>query len=202
MTEKQLLLVSLVIGTLAQLSNSCVKSVEPETPQSVGAIYPMSLGNRWVSKQDTYDSTGILMSSYTDTARVVGDTVIGGERWYYFTAGSHSYYTNRSDGQYSYVPAWSAQPFLDLKFPAQPGESYSIPYALGTKKVLAIDASASVPAGIYACYIYRVPFSNDWQWDYYYSPGVGMVMSLGTRRHPGGSVTQTIKVELLEAVIQ
>ena len=186
------------LGLLTCSMFSCAKTSNPGGPQDSGFIFPLKTGNYWVSQHETYDSLGTLRNAFVDTLRVVGDTMINSERWYYFLEGAHGFYTNRADGHYGYVAAWSPQPFLDLKYPAQQGDTYSIPYALGIREVVSTGASITVPAGTFTCYQYRSPYPNNWQWNYYYTPGVGLILSSGVRRSQGGSILQTSRMTLLQ----
>ncbi len=92
-------------------------------PNKSTDIYPLALGNNWISKTEIFDPTGILLNTSIDTSTVVGDTTIAAERWFYFALGSRSFYRDRMDGQYYLVQEWSPQPFLNLKYPAQAGET-------------------------------------------------------------------------------
>ena len=97
---------------------------------SVG-LTPFKIGNKWVFQFLSYDSTGTLQTTFTDSITVIRDTLIGNEKWYKipgFKPADVDYwdwYTNRSDGIWvlrKYLD--SAIAFLTFKFPTIPGDGW------------------------------------------------------------------------------
>ena len=128
----------------------------PDVVDSV--ILPLAIGNEWITEVTEYNESGQVTGQFTGTGTVVGDTMINDWPWYFLetdTSGTDtSLWTNRDDGAWAWTDSAGTPEVLMLKYPAVPGESYSV-YSVSVA-VEAVDMNVTVPAGTFSCYYYRV----------------------------------------------
>jgi hypothetical protein len=113
-----------------------------------------------------FDAEGNLTESYTDTLRVVGDTVVAGERWAEIRCTQTpadcipgGFYTNREDGVWKWeIESDEGSPHLLYKYPAEPGDTYALPPGFTDFHMDVLDTEASVetPAGSLLAYHYQL----------------------------------------------
>ena len=121
-----------------------------------------------------YDTLANFSSTSQETTKVVGDTVIQGQKYYVmFDSYALIYMINRNDGLYV-LNFSNNQPILDLKYPGVVNDSYS--NGTTNYSITSTDTVLSVPKGNLHCYQYSLTSTGTIIPVYhYYSPGVGVV---------------------------
>lgn len=172
---------SLSILVLFVLSfDACRDSVSPSTPSTTLEILPLSIGNTWTFKATFYDTAGIIIVVDTFQNIVRKDTMINNQEWYVTNFGV---FRNDPQGLWQY---WANTPFLKLKYPGSPSDTFLVEGR--TYKIISTDEPKTTLLGILHCYHYQrtLPNSNQFQYDEYYSPGVGEVsFEMGDFLYPG-----------------
>lgn len=163
------------------------------------SIVPLAVGNSWTIRISYWDLDGKLRTSRYETSRIVGDTIIDGERWFVMTGdGWYNLCANMVDGFYKLS---SGTKVLHVKYPARVGDSYHGPS--GETRVVSLNASISVPKGSFVCCQYRVSGPEGARLDLYYSPGVGLVSIEGATPYGNlGILRTTTTVELVDFVLR
>ena len=140
-------------------------------------LIPLAVGNTWNYKFSAYDTTGNVYLTDTTVTKIVGDTAIANQMWYYQDV-QGNYSANLQNGYYTY--SRYAQDSLRFgmvyKYPCQPGDKYSY------TEVRQCDTLITVPAGTFSCifYAYRLKtLDSFWYSDAYISPGAGIVKAIG-----------------------
>ena len=196
------------------LYSSCKDTgVQPTTPIST---FPLKVGNQWNFQQVNFDTLGNTSWSQSDSIRIIGDTIIAGDRWYYYNYHGHLLSFRNSE---SGVLARLVSPNTDgiaklyLKFPAHVGDSYGFPIVgfsgfnawLDTAvqcTVMSLDTVVTVALGTFHCYQFRVGTSNTW-WDNFVSQDYGWISEeLYSNIRIGGNIfhlrsSQTVKLRIL-----
>lgn len=145
-------LILIVVAYVTLLSLSCRDQVVPAgSPTKTDAIIPLAVGNQWVIRTYSWDSTGFPNVAMIDTDRIVRDTVIQLERWFIWRTGICV--TNRSTGYWVLV---SSTPELFLKYPTSRNDQYL--YGGDTVEVTAVDTSITVSSGTFPCVRYNVKY--------------------------------------------
>ena len=138
------------------------------------SIIPLAVGNQWIMQTSYFDTLGNLSSTNQDTIKVIGDTIIQGQKYYVMlNLYSLTFMSNRNDGIYV-LDVNNYQSSMFLKYPAVPNDSYS----LGSTHfaIASTDTLISVPKGNFHCYQYSLSDSGVIIPVYgYYSPGIGYV---------------------------
>jgi hypothetical protein len=113
-----------------------------------------------------------------DTFKVLGDSVMGGVKWFEIDGlgPDRGFMTNTGDGLY--FGRYGAEPFLFAKYPAQLGDTFTI--AMGpveaVNKVVGVDLETVVPAGTFFCYKYQQKVgARQFTTNFYFAPGVGLI---------------------------
>lgn len=189
-------------------------------PVGSGEIWPLKLGNVWLYKvehptwiDDTLkmEITGTMTVSYSGENYIVSKMAFYGlsegipeYQWLYWTG---------SDGVYFMGGVSPTDTFivkeLELKYPAAVGDSWqyrSVAYSLDRKKfyisdtltysLVGKDIPLETPAGNFKCYVYEfikwpendVP--DNWHYQYYYSPNLGLIGNITTSETEGGAVKE------------
>lgn len=138
-----------------------------------GTIMPLKIGNQWEFLVEQRDTITNLIDTGYQIIEIVRDTMIGSERWLVSQSGDK--YINKGDGLW--MLSVSKAPYLFLKFPASPGDTYfANPDRVETIRVDSIATSRSVPHGTHICHKYSgtVP-DPTFKYRYYYKPNFGPV---------------------------
>jgi hypothetical protein len=169
------ILLNLAVFTLS----SCKKSNPVSTPAEE-QIYPLAIGDTWVTLSTVYDTTGVVLWTELDTSTVWSDTIVSGKMWYSISSlpsRGPIYYTNESDGFWEMIVGISG-PTLLYKFPANAGDTWSVQgnaVSFNKGSLLSNGVSVTVPKGTYDCYEYRMFENSQLVEDAYFYPGVGLV---------------------------
>lgn len=177
-----------------------INNIELPAPTAASAsIIPLAVGNSWTIRISYWDLDGKLRTSRYETSRIVGDTIIDGERWFVMSGdGWYNLCANKVNGFYKLN---SGTKVLHVKYPAKVGDSYHGPS--GETKVVSLNANISVPKGSFVCYQYRVSGPEGARLDLYYSPGVGLVSIDGATPYGTlGILRTTTTGELVDFVLR
>ena len=147
----------------------------PTSPTVINpSIIPLAVGNQWVMQTSYFDTLGNLSSTSQDTIKVIGDTIIQGQKYYVMlNLYALTYMSDRNDGIYV-LDVNDYQSSMFLKYPAVRNDSYSLEST--NYSIASTDTMISVPKGNFHCYQYSLSASgiNIPVYDYY-SPGIGYV---------------------------
>jgi hypothetical protein len=173
-----LLLVALFVHT------GCKKDENPvsEGGTNPTVLTPLKIGNQWTYAHVSLDSLGNVQHSDTSTLRIVRDTSIQNEKWYFIGRDSTAkeLLTNRSDGLWymrlNPSGTISQAAVLFAKYPANVNDTWLGPDST-TAKLFARDVSVSVPQGTYACFQFTYADKNTQFVSQvkYYPVGIGFV---------------------------
>ena len=168
-----LFLVILVVST----EFACTESSNPCVPKRTsGPLVPLVVGNQWVYHVITFDEQGNITSNSTyDTNRVISDTLIQGERWFFYY-GLFEYCVNRSDGLWvrGYLTPDSLTDYLAYKFPGEKGDTN----ILSSNVIVSTDTVISTEYGCFHTYEYVVDDAGI-QAHNFFAPGIGLIKSEG-----------------------
>ncbi len=201
---------SFYIHTLLFLSilafASCKKDDNPVNPSLIDKqILPLKTGNTWVIRATLFDTTGTTMWTIYDTLVVGKDSLFGSETWYQFTDKT-IFFTNKSDGLWRMKTGSSPiAPALFFKYPANVGDSWTIPLENSTTyqvSVYANDISVTVPQGTYSCYQYRFLNNSKLVEDNFLSPGVGLIAFDEYSKTNSGQPYRSARLELVSVIIK
>jgi hypothetical protein len=153
-------------GLSFQLNLQCGKS-DNEITDPVGIIspiYPLKVGNTWTYKDNFLLINGTVIGSDTITQTIVGEKLIGGEKW--FLMNDNQLITARNDGIYFYYSDLNTAVFK-YKYPAVMGDNYVSGYPEFIADTLtlinfnmsvdSVNEVLSVPYGNFACTKYHAP---------------------------------------------
>jgi len=155
-------------NALASANDDMSSAASPTTSNS---IIPLATGNRWTMNTSDRNAMGKLMSFQSEFTQILGDTIIGGERWFLMNNSGHTTLcTNRPDGFYELR---GRAKLLRFKYPANVGDRYQ--GADGETTVVSVDEHISVPKGSFVCYQYRATHVAGLRTYVSCSPGVGIV---------------------------
>jgi len=160
-------------------------------------LMPSAVGNNWSYVElpapgFTGDTSAYTLSMTKDTMMtLIINSVNDIGHWFRVTGQSGmppTYYANRSTGfwlTFFYNDGTNNIVIILLmaKYPASIGDRYSRPYpaplqnASQEVEVISTDSAMTVPAGSFACHVYRVTSTSDGRrlYDAFYAPGVGLV---------------------------
>lgn len=161
---------SLALATLS--TSGCTQPNTPVAPPSV--VVPLAPGNTWIGLWRDYDDWDNVILTFFDTTRVIGDTVVDGERRYLLMNGGGL--VNREDGLYS----WWATGALTLRFkyPARVGDAVPVRPGAGhgdSIRVVSTDTIVTVPAGTFSCHHRYSSSSDRFEANEFLAVGVGFI---------------------------
>ena len=134
--------VTFTLSTLLMLFAQCAEhSVPPE--QEPEEFIPMAVGNQWIYLDELVDSTGNPIITQYDTVRILRDTTINNNRWFYFNRWGHL--RNSPEGVWQYLP----YPFR--AYPTSVGDSVLQANGITYRKLTSSNAMVSVPKGAFEC---------------------------------------------------
>lgn len=170
-------------------------------PGGSGQLIPFAVGNKWLYQTVIHDSTGQQTQSKLDSNVIMRDTMIQGERWFFFNTDDKTPVTNRSDGIYLWDKLnHTARPFL--KQPGTVGSSFEV----NSQRFVLVSTSAgvNVPAGFYTCYQLRLTDQNNPNvvGTISLAPGVGPVKIEAVTTKTDGSLKGSIRMELKSVTLK
>ena len=174
------ILITLLLSIALLALSSCKKSNPVSTPTTQQQTFPLAIGNTWLTLYTIYDTTGSMMGTISDTARVASDTVVSGETWYFISSQVSKgpiYYANEANGVWE-LTLGSSSPTLLYKYPANVGDTWSVQgsgFSFNQGSLHSNNASITVPKGTYACYDYRMLENSQLIEEAYFYAGVGVV---------------------------
>lgn len=202
-------LIILLLAIVAILCVSC-KQNPINSPTEIKEIWPLKIGNKWITKTTQYDSLGKITSTTIDSMVVIKDTIINNERvfvlyQYFYSFSFRFYVVNKSDGFYRINIGWNDKLQKDTisydlgyKYPGNDGETY-----IGFRHNMKILSTNSIIDDInnesFNCYKYFDENQSQqgyWSKSLYLSPGVGLIYSESYNRKTGGNLYLEIKTEL------
>ncbi len=175
---------------------SCKTSTN--TPASSDLI-PLKTGNEWIYQTNSYDRSGNITTTITDTTTISSDLIAQGMTWHYLSPkGIGGFISNRNNGLWSFDTA-TQKVILLYEYPSFSGNSYvaeydSVSYNLGGKsifqisiKIISTNEEVSTPAGVFSCYHFQYEADDTQQHgdvtsigiyaqDVYIAPDIGLVM--------------------------
>jgi hypothetical protein len=183
----------------------CKSNSKVTNPGPVKQIWPLAVGNEWVSQETEVDSAGNVLYVGTVVLAVSKDTVIGAERWYIITVNGNidpemmNPVTNHSDGLWAGGPSGG----LTFKYPATVNDTFM----MGNQVVIveSIHDIVTVSAGTFVCYNYKWPEppSSDRPYQFHYlSPGIGFVKAEEYHKMAGGYIYPNFRSELISYVLR
>ncbi len=125
-------------------------------------LMPLKIGNQWTYRNISYDTSGNVQHIDTSMFKIVRDTTIQSEKWYFIGRDSTAIelLTNRSDGLwYMRVSIAPQAAILFAKYPANVNDTWLCADS-STAKLSAKDVNVSVPKGTYACFQYTYADKN------------------------------------------
>jgi hypothetical protein len=180
---------------LAVILVSCNNSESPCVPvKTSGPIVPLAIGNQWVYHITEF-ADGSVTRSYYDTLTIRRDTLINGEKWYFYYGG---FWTNRSNGLWGVfqVTKDSVTPVLIYPYPTSVGTVIHLPSDSGF--VFAVDTLISVPYGCFYTNVYFI--GKDHNYSECFVPGIGEIK--WEQWYGGFDHHEKIKqIELVSAII-
>lgn len=172
----------LLLSVPLLLALACGKSDKGTAPQDAAVILPLDVGNRWGYLSTVYDSSGNIDFQGAWSARIRGDTLIAGARWYRYESQIYENYLmqQRIDGLWEwdvfYYP--DALPFLRAKYPASHGQTFvGGENTLLFGKVTGVEVNVNVAAGSFSCVEYSFSLNDTSRLlgRLWYAPGTGLV---------------------------
>jgi len=178
------LIAMILLAALALMAgcskDSDQKSAEVNVASNVAKpLMPLEIGNYWVFQLSALDTTiNMVRPAAVDTFKVVGDTLIDNEKWYFVTGlgPDRGIVCNRADGFWNLRPG--TPPAMFAKYPAVVNEVFKD--SIGTLELINQVASTNqeviVPAGTYQCYKYhQTATGRDIATNYFFAPGKGLI---------------------------
>jgi hypothetical protein len=162
-----------IIFLFALITINCSNKSNPLDSIGRKEIIPLNLDNTWNYHVTAYDTSGNIYFSANISDKIMGDTIINGQRWYYQDKGA-LYFTIKSDGYYTIdrYAMDTAKINLAYKYPCNTGDKYS------NWEVVKLDTQITVPAGNFSCvlYSYRLKTGDSFSYyDVYIKPGIGRI---------------------------
>ena len=168
-------LVVLIMCILCLALLSCGDDDSTSPDDNTTYIYPLKIGNSWLSEIIYYNQQGAETSRDTFETTVARDTIIEGERWYQLARDSvliSGFVANRLDGFWAYSPRQ-----LLFQYPTEEGILYTGPNNSVTE-VESITDTVEVSAGEFCCYSYKkTSYGTDAFNRSKLAPGVGLVLN-------------------------
>ena len=144
-----------LIALLAGCKNSDKSSTEPIIdPNTTSVIVPIALGNKWIRSGTVYDTSGSILSTFTDSISVSRDTTIENSKWFVLQMQGLEYMVaNYEKGLYWLYGANSKG--IWYQYPAALKDSFIVFGNTSYVRVLSVDTVIIVPAGTFSCYKYQ-----------------------------------------------
>lgn len=157
--------------TLTLFFTSCKNVDNPVIPNALPDLLPLQIGNWWAFQRTNYDSTGKGYATFMDTMKVLRDTIIQNERW--FITNYHGIWRNAKDGV-CYRDSFHNTSIVYL-YPLNENDMFVMDGSI--VKVISTNEKLITPFGEVSCYHYQatLTFLNDFQINYYLSPGIGFI---------------------------
>jgi hypothetical protein len=210
---KKVNLLSILILLLFSLI-SCDESAvnEPPKKSNNNEIVPLSIGNNWVYLNYDYEIKPTPTIVYSDE-KITKDTIINNVKYFVleklFSPGKSFCYSD-SSGYFQSSKDYNVK----IKYPVQVGEVFYMSPYHDTVKVISVNQKITVPAGTFECIHYQsfdtIPKREDngvirekylAKVDFYYSVGVGMVLTNYSTSENNRSIVM-IKKELMEYTVK
>lgn len=166
----------IIIFLFALIMITCSNKSNPVDGTGRNEIIPLNINNTWNYHFTAFDTSGIINFSFNVSDKIMGDTIINGQRWYFQDKGS-LFFTNKSNGYYTFdrYAMDTAKINLAYKYPSIKGDKYSY------WKVVKSDTQITVPAGNFICvlYSYRLKSKESFSYyDVYINPGIGRIKTV------------------------
>lgn len=207
-----------ILALCFYIFSSCKKDNNPvgESPSNgTNSIFPVKIGNLWISKVTEFDTTGVTIRTFLDTTTIVQDTLIYGEKWYlrgstHYLLSPH-YFTIRSNGIWALdLALQDPQPELAVKYPGVVGDSWNYRIPGGGPDsmrytIVSTSVPVTVPSGNYTCYFYRLTEQTSpthFKAEDYLAPGVGLVLDEYFDPTASGQLYKKRRTELISYVLQ
>jgi hypothetical protein len=208
---KILNLISLFVILIISSCNNEDNIIVPTKKISNNKIVPLSIGNNWLYLSN--DNLTVKPTiSYSDE-RIAKDTIINNVKYFVLEklfSSDKSFCYNDSLGYFQSSKDYN----VNIKYPVQVGEVFYMNPFSDTVKVVSINQKITVPAGTFECIHYQSfdTFSRTddngvvigkylAKVDFYYSVGVGMVLT-NISTLTKDSTTLHFKKELIEYTIK
>jgi hypothetical protein len=164
-------------------------SLTPQSP-TPAVIFPLAVGNYWVRERIVYDTSGVVSGSQIDTVKVLGDSLLQGERWFIVSRDGGRYLvTNRSTGLWI---MGAGSPSMQYEYPGEPGDTFVFTVNTSPVRVVHTDSSITVPAGTFSCYVYETSWPSSRvhvRWSESFCPEIGFI---GSESHQSQSDTSRL----------
>lgn len=195
---------SLLILALLPLLIGCTDEL-PTVDGRDGIIMPLAVGNQWVGKLTTYNTTGDPVALRLDTIQIVSFDVAGnptpdGTKLFTDQDGYQFWYTGEGlwannttcfgMGLSAKYPALAPDTFATVRTQALLGTGTAPTDVTSAWQVVSIDTAVTVPAGTFHCYYYRrvafEPQGGRLQTvaSAFYAPQIGPVLMEQTQGEP------------------
>ncbi|MFN0157500.1 MAG: hypothetical protein ACKVRP_05425 [Bacteroidota bacterium] len=190
-----------IVALIVLLITSCSPDNDPTCPgDSIASveILPLKEGNIWLYKAFSYDPQGNVISTSEPSMSVSGDTMISGERWYFVNSGLM---TNKPGGLWI-MSSFGEEliPYLFTKFPCSVGDSWLLgPQYTNSQSIgqcVSVSEVVVTQNGSYACYKYLISSESGQRSEFYFRPGVGLVLLENYVRNSMGSYYRVTRQEL------
>jgi len=206
-----------IIALLVFLFGGC--STEP-SQESPAEIVPLTIGNTWIYQSKMYDSSDAMIDQWIDTTRIIGDSTINGEKWFWF---NWNFYVSSSTYLIKNTPTGYCQfdrnllinaPVLNYKYPAKSGDVYNVIFQFKDsiwsfqRTVVTVDTEVIVPSASYSCLLYynpRVPLTSATEvteQEYFIATGTGIVKENRFRTSFSGRRYLWSATELTKAILK
>ena len=155
--------------------NGCEENLVGDSFNTFGKLIPLEDGNSWEYLVTNYDSLGIVSSYFSYKDSVLSDTIINNDSWYKISNNNdyrlYRLFRNQIGGYYLYDSTKSSKESLVFKYPCEVGDT-----SIYTQ-VIRVNIKINVNSKEYNCIQYRQYLMNIKMqyFDYYISPGIGVV---------------------------
>ena len=199
---------------------SCSSKTTEPTDNTSNNFIPLKIGNIWNYNSEMYDSTGSSIGVWSDTVKIIGDTTINGELWYWSYSRFHDgISTSLAKVSSSGYLVYDSQVLINsgvlrYKYPGSVGETYLVKMQFidslysYSRQIMSVNANVTVPSGTYSCYLYYnarlrlTDFAEVLEAEYYICPGMGIVRQNFYKTTKSGLRYLQSKSELKRVVIQ
>ena len=199
----------LFIVTSVYLFSNCSETTEPELTSN--GLIPLKNGNSWNYILTSYDSSNVFLYDENQNSTVVKDTTFLNQSWFaYSDLPSGVWYTNKSDGYWSFVKANTGNVLNDtsvliFRFPTQVGDVYGT--ADRPREVVATDENISVPAGNFRVIhiITTFPTSTIYllhSFEEFIAPQIGIIKAMQIGKRSDGTNFVVYKKELVSYTLK
>lgn len=165
--------------------------ITPPKRSSKNEIVPLSVGNYWKYKFTDYESSNPTIR-YSEE-HITQDTIIDFQEYFVLeqVGFDNKMFSFNDNSGYNQIPNIFDFNFgMYVKYPAQVGDEFYYNQFVDSVKIISINKKITVPAGTFECYHYqsfdtfsRMDESGNVieklisQLDFYYSVGVGLVLT-------------------------